>query len=169
MLIASMIPPVALAQPEDTKDISHCAAIADPASRLDCKIGLVPVFVPPVISPPAVWEDTKLVRTPIGTPHRFPWGQCTFYVASRRLITFGGNAKTWIKHAPNAGYDTGTAPTVGAVVVRREGPYGHVAYVEEVDATSRTFKIAEMNYKGRGVVSTRTLSWDDKKNVGFIL
>ena len=47
--------------------------------------------------------DAPRVSQPSGSGHRFPWGQCTYYVASRRLITFGANAGTWTPHGRDDG------------------------------------------------------------------
>jgi len=98
--------------------------------------------------------------------HQFPWGQCTWYVAQRRYIPWGGNAKTWIQQASQYGFATGSEPKVGAIIQTRESSlYGHVAYVEAVDDDYVT--ISEMNL-GQGIKKIRTLSIDDWRIVGYI-
>jgi len=98
--------------------------------------------------------------------HKFPWGQCTWYVAQRRYIPWGGNAKTWIYQAPQYGFATGNEPRVGAIIATREGGYyGHVAYVEAVNGDYVT--ISEMSL-GRGVKTIRTLHEDDWRIIGYI-
>jgi surface antigen len=98
--------------------------------------------------------------------HRFPWGQCTWYVAQRRYIPWSGNAKTWIYKAPQYGFATGTDPKVGAIVQTRESSlYGHVAYVENVEGDYIT--ISEM-HMGQGIKKVRVLNKDDWRIIGYI-
>lgn len=98
--------------------------------------------------------------------HRFPWGWCTWYVASRRHVPWGGNAGTWLYHAKAYGANIGKTPRPGAIMVTGESRYGHVGIVESVSGNS--FTISEMNYKGFGVVSKRTLSKGAGVIKGFI-
>jgi len=98
--------------------------------------------------------------------HQFPWGQCTWYIAQRRYIPWGGNAKTWIYQAPQYGFATGNEPQVGAIMQTRESSYyGHVAYVEAIDGDYVT--ISEMSL-GQGIKKIRTLRKDDWRIVGYI-
>lgn len=86
----------------------------------------------------------------------YPYGWCTYYVATRRYVPSSwGNAKNWLYSAKRAGYATGSQPAVGAIVVTSESGYGHVAFVESANDGSIT--IAEMNYRGWGVISRRTI------------
>lgn len=86
----------------------------------------------------------------------YPYGYCTYYVATRRYVpTNWGNAKAWLYSAQRAGYSTGSSPAVGAIVVTSESWWGHVGYVERVSGS--TITIAEMNYRGWGVINRRTL------------
>lgn len=88
---------------------------------------------------------------------RFPWGQCTYYVALRRYVPWNGDAKNWIRNARAFGYQTGAEPRVGSIVATTENPrYGHVAYVEAVNGDMIT--ISEMNFVGLGIKSVRVLS-----------
>lgn len=136
--------------------------------------GSVPPPPTPVPTPTQTAAKKQQTRTKAGTPviirsgkgHKFPKGYCTWYVASKRLITFGGNAKAWLSNGKAAGYATGSAPAVGAVVVTTESPYGHVAYVEEV--RDGKYRVSEMNYKGFGVRSERWISIGAPQVRGFI-
>lgn len=101
-----------------------------------------------------------------GTGHRFPYGYCTWYVAQRRYIPWGGNASSWLANARASGKATGSTPRPGAIVVTRESRWGHVALVESVRGNS--FTISEMNYAGFGKKSTRTLSTGSGVVRGFI-
>ena len=98
--------------------------------------------------------------------HRFPYGWCTWYVASRKHVPWGGNAGTWLYHAKAYGAKTGKSAKVGAIVVTRESRYGHVAVVEKVKGGSIT--VSEMNYRGWGKVSKRTLSTSSSVIKGYI-
>lgn len=101
-----------------------------------------------------------------GTINSFVKGNCTWYVAKKMKITFHGNAKDWLKNAVAEGYTTGKIPASGsAVVTSLSGKYGHVAYVESVNANN-TITISEMNYEGLGKRSTRIVGAEEV--VGFI-
>lgn len=115
---------------------------------------------------------SKSVRTPVDYslvkgPHYFPYGYCTYYVSQKRTITWSGNAGTWLSGAKSAGVETGKTPKVGAIMVTAEGgKVGHVVYVESVDDGQVT--ISEMNFKGFGVVSSRTIASNSKFIKGYI-
>lgn len=91
-----------------------------------------------------------------GSGNKFPYGWCTYYVASRRTVTWRGNAGAWLYGARAQGYATGYTPRAGAIIVTSESPVGHVGIVESVSGGS--IRITEMNYRGWGVVSSRTIS-----------
>ncbi|PJA85187.1 MAG: hypothetical protein CO143_02510 [Candidatus Moranbacteria bacterium CG_4_9_14_3_um_filter_45_14] len=102
-----------------------------------------------------------------GTGHRFPYGYCTWYVASKRFVPWGGNAGTWLYNAKASGYKTGRAPAVGAIMVTTENRfYGHVAIVEKVSGD--TITVSEMNYTGWARTDRRTLSASSRFIKGFI-
>ncbi len=102
-----------------------------------------------------------------GNGHGFPYGYCTWYVAQKRYVPWGGNAGTWLYHAKAGGYATGRTPKVGAIMVTTENRYyGHVAYVEKVSGD--TITVSEMNYVGFAKRSTRTLSASSRAIKGFI-
>ena len=105
-----------------------------------------------------------------GQPHLFPVGQCTYYVAMRRNIPWGGNAKQWLANAAAYGAKIGRTPIVGAIMVsiegRRDIRYGHVALVEQINGDN--FMVSEMNYKGRGIVDQRWISVGSPTIKGFI-
>jgi len=102
-----------------------------------------------------------------GTGHSFPYGYCTWYVAQKRYVPWGGNAGTWLYHAKAAGYSTGRAPRVGAIMVTTENRYyGHVAIVEKVSGDAIT--VSEMNYVHFARVDRRVLSASSRAIRGFI-
>lgn len=103
----------------------------------------------------------------IGQGHRFPYGYCTWFVAQKRFVPWGGNAGTWLFNARAYGYKTGKTPTVGSIVVTTENRYyGHVAYVERVTADAIT--VSEMNYVGWAKKSTRQLSRSSRVIKGYV-
>ena len=108
------------------------------------------------------------VNRPAGSKsNAYPYGWCTYYVATRRYVPGGwGNAKSWLSSARSAGYPTGSQPVAGAIMVSNESWMGHVAYVESVSGSS--FTVAEMNYKGWGVRSRRTISKGSGIIMGFV-
>ena len=102
-----------------------------------------------------------------GTGHTFPYGYCTWYVAQKRYVPWGGNAGTWIYNAKALGYKTGRAPQVGSIVVTTENRYyGHVALVEKV--LDDAIIVSEMNYVGWGKTDRRTLSIASRSIKGYI-
>lgn len=99
--------------------------------------------------------------------HKFPYGQCTWYVATRRFVPWAGHAKSWLLNAQKFGYEIGKKPAVGAIVATKENAlYGHVAYVEEVK--DDVIVISEMNYKGWGIVNKREIPINDWRILGYI-
>ncbi|MGA8014529.1 MAG: CHAP domain-containing protein [Candidatus Dormiibacterota bacterium] len=96
----------------------------------------------------------------------FPYGECTYYVATQRAITWAGNADRWLQNAKDIRPE-GDVPVAGAVAVFNYWPLGHVAFVEQVNPDG-SFVISEMNYEGRGRVDQRTIPPHDPSVVGFI-
>ncbi len=101
-----------------------------------------------------------------GAGHKFPYGYCTWYVAQKRYVPWGGNAGTWLYHAKAAGYATGRTPKVGSIMVSSESWWGHVALVEKVSGSMIT--VSEMNYVKWGKKSSRTLDSKSRVIKGFI-
>jgi LysM repeat protein len=103
-------------------------------------------------------------------PDTFPFGQCTWFVASKRDVTWGGNAISWWWSASHTRPE-GHVPVQGAIVVLDIGWAGHVALVDHVNADG-SFDIEEMNYwaggGGWGRVDHRILGAHDSAIVGFI-
>ncbi len=91
----------------------------------------------------------------------YPWGQCTWYVASLRDVYWSGNAWEWAYTARAAGRPEGMRPRVGSMVVFGPGngysEFGHVAYVVGVQG-STSFTVDEANMLGLGVVDQRHIT-----------
>jgi surface antigen/LysM repeat protein len=97
----------------------------------------------------------------------FPWGQCTYYVSTRRKVSWSGDAWTWFRNARAVGRPEGRLPVQGAIVVMWGSWVGHVAYVEQVYPDG-SFQISEMNMRGVGVVDQRTVTTGSIDLIGFI-
>ncbi len=102
--------------------------------------------------------------------NHFYYGECTWYVASRRCIPWFGNAWEWYGQAQAYGYPVGQQARVGAVAVWNQnigGGYGHVAYVENVQSSG--FTVSEMNYNAWGQVDHRFVPYSNPGPLsGFI-
>ena len=110
-----------------------------------------------------------------GCGNHFAYGQCTYYVASRRCVPWFGNAWEWWHNAAALGYPEGHDPRVGAIAVwgrRGHGAssVGHVALVEAVGPTDGVpaghFKVSEMNHSGWNRVNYRVV--ENGAVLGFI-
>lgn len=97
----------------------------------------------------------------------FPWGQCTYYVSTRRKVDWNGDAWLWFRNARQAGRPEGHTPVAGAIVVMWGSWVGHVAYVEKVNPDG-SFLISEMNVRGVGVLDQRTVTVSSIDLIGFI-
>ena len=105
-----------------------------------------------------------------GFPDRFPFGQCTWWAAYNRHVTWSGDAGQWLLNAREQGVETSALPSLGAIVVYKPGSgysgYGHVAIVIAVSPAE--YVVSEMNYLGWGEVNTRSVAWPDSHVSGFI-
>jgi hypothetical protein len=124
-----------------------------------------PDVTPPPTATPVV---TPALPPPVpgGVGLHFPWGWCTWYVSTRRLIPWSGDAWAWYGAAIAMGYSVGSTPRPGAIMVSKESRVGHVAYVESVDGS--TFTVSEMNFRGFGVVDQRRIGLGSIALYGFI-
>jgi surface antigen len=97
----------------------------------------------------------------------FPYGQCTYYVSTKRKVDWNGDAWMWFRNARGAGRPEGRVPVAGAIVVMWGSWVGHVAYVEQVYPDG-SFRISEMNVRGVGVRDERTVTVSSIDLIGFI-
>lgn len=97
------------------------------------------------------------------------FGQCTYYVFNRMAQvgtpighSMMGNAAEWSSYARSYGYSVSITPSAGTAMVFQSGiggshpTYGHVAFVESVNADGSVY-ISEMNFVGLNVISYRTI------------
>ena len=99
----------------------------------------------------------------------FPVGWCTWFVATKRNVTWRGDAGFWYQNASAQGYPVGATPKVGAIMVTWESWAGHVAYVESVNADG-SWVVSEMNWIAFNVIDERTIKPGQlgQRLVGFI-
>jgi LysM repeat protein len=88
--------------------------------------------------------------------NRFPAGWCTYYVATKRNVTWSGDAGYWYANAAAQGFSVGKTPKVGAIMVTWESWAGHVAYVEAVNPDG-SWTVSEMNWVAFDVIDERTI------------
>ncbi|MDG4943765.1 LysM peptidoglycan-binding domain-containing protein [Staphylococcus agnetis] len=93
----------------------------------------------------------------------YDWGQCTWHVFNKRLAagkgisTYWWNANAWDDNAARDGYTINNRPAVGSILQTDIGYYGHVAYVERVNADG-SILVSEMNYSASpGILTYRTI------------
>jgi LysM repeat protein len=101
-----------------------------------------------------------------GSSGHFPWGYCTWYVATKRYVPWNGDAHSWFGNAQAYGFPTGRTPRPGAIMVTWESWWGHVAYVESVSGSC--WNVSEMNYAGFGIVSYRHICPGQVPLIGFV-
>lgn len=101
--------------------------------------------------------------------NKFPVGWCTYYVATKRQVTWSGDAGYWYANASAQGYAVGPTPKVGSIMVTWESWAGHVAYVEAVNPDG-SWTVSEMNWVAFDVIDQRTIKPGQlgAKLVGFI-
>lgn len=101
------------------------------------------------------------------------WGSCAYYAYQRRaqlgrpVGKYWGNAANWAYKARSAGYKVRRAPIKGAVLVSRNGYYGHVAVVERTYRNG-SILVSEMNFPRQGVKTYRVISKYQKRYYQYI-
>jgi LysM repeat protein len=126
--------------------------------------GVGPAFPPPPPPPAHIFYGYGTFHITIGAPvgqypaTGFPWGWCTWYVATRRPVPWRGNAIEWYANARAMGFPVGSQPRVGAIMVTTESPIGlgHVSYVEQVNPDG-SWLVSEMHYVGYGITDQRLI------------
>ena len=107
--------------------------------------------------------------------NRYAYGYCTYYAYNKRAAagkvigSNWGNATTWASLARASGFAVDKSPRAGDVFQSSGGwgGYGHVGYVEGVNADGSIF-VSEMNYAGWNRVSTRTISASQVSSFNYI-
>jgi surface antigen len=103
----------------------------------------------------------------------YEWGNCTWWVAILRarnndpIPNSWGNARTWASRAARDGYVVDHTPSPGAILQASTRGWGHVAFVESVDADG-TWHISEMNVLGLDVVDHKAMPLSAATGYDFI-
>jgi LysM repeat protein len=126
--------------------------------------GVGPDFPPPLPAPTYTNVFFANFHLTIGAPvgkypaTGFPWGWCTWYVATRRPVPWRGNAIEWYGNARAMGFPVGSQPRAGAIMVTTESliGLGHVSYVEQVYPDG-SWLVSEMHYVAFGVTDQRLI------------
>lgn len=105
-----------------------------------------------------------------GKGNKFAWGNCTYFVANHKNVTWRGNARDWLRNASAAGVATGGSAAPGAIISFSgrgyNAYYGHVGIVADVDGDDIIVK--DMNYRRINEVTIRRISKNDPSIRGYI-
>ena len=118
----------------------------------------------------------SIFDAPLNPADGYEFGECTYWVALRRIQinqpipNTWGDAITWAKRAASDGYLVDHSPAPGAIMQDSFAPggLGHVAFVESVDILTGSWTISEMNRIGWDEVDTRTMSANAALSYNFI-
>ena len=106
----------------------------------------------------------------IGLSRGFAWGNCTWYVAQNKSVSWRGNANAWMRNAKAKWVATGQKPVPGAIVQFTgrgyNRYYGHVGIV--ADVTDDYIIVKDMNYRKINEVTIRKVPKDDSTIDGYI-
>lgn len=103
----------------------------------------------------------------------YGYRNCTDWVAFRVRTAGGyvpsgmGNANSWDDRGPSYGYVVSSTPRQGAAAVSNSGFYGHVMYVEAVNADGSII-ISDYNRAGSGKYDTNQLSAATAANLRYV-
>ena len=151
------------AQAEENRRAAAAAAAAAARSGGGGWSGSIPAGVPGGGGYPGVWANAPL------DAYVDPWGlytrECVSYAAWKVASTgrfvphFGGrgNAREWPGTVAAYGIQSGYTPRAGSVAMWPIGYYGHVMYVESVNADG-TITVSDYNLEWDGLYRTYTRS-----------
>ena len=130
---------------------------------------IIPQAIPVTISSKTGLKDRYAVKF-TGKSRGFVGGNCTWYVAQNKSVTWRGNAKDWMRNAKADGAKTGQTPVVGAIVQFSGSGYnryyGHVGIVAGIEWGNIIVK--DMNYRGLYEVTIRKMPIDHPGIDGYI-
>ena len=95
-------------------------------------------------------QNIQVIGYKYGLGGPYAAGQCTQWAWYNRkdIPSNLGNANTWARRAAAAGFRVDRTPSAGAIFQTTSGWYGHVGYVESVNADG-SIVVTEMNYNYR--------------------
>lgn len=149
-----------------------------PGAKIVVPNGVKPAPVAPQPTRSSSSSSTSTVvntKATVFAGNAYAYGYCTWYSYNKRAAigkpvgSFWGNATTWAANARAAGFAVDKNPQAGDVFQTSGGwgGYGHVGFVERVEADGSVF-VSEMNYAGWNVVSTRTIPASQVGSYNFI-
>jgi surface antigen len=143
-------PPKAVPKPADVRNSKN----TESSSTISSKTGL---------------KDRYSVKY-TGKWRGFAPGNCTWYVAQNKSVTWRGNANEWLRNARADGVPTGDTPVPGAII-QFGGKwynryYGHVGIV--ADVTDEHIIVKDMNYRGLYEVTIRKIPRDASSIAWYI-
>ena len=111
---------------------------------------LKPVPAPSRVNTQVTTQNTSktIVRASSAPSGWYPYGECTWWVWTKRTVGQWNNATDWLWQAERDGYATGTHARAGAIAWR----YGHVAFTEQVKGDM--ILVSEANYDRKGSIRT---------------
>jgi LysM repeat protein len=105
-----------------------------------------------------------------GNARGFYWGNCTYYVAMNKNVTWRWNANAWLRNAAAQWIPTGKTAAKWAIISfgwSKYNPYyGHVWIVADIDGNDLIIK--DMNYRKLGEITIRRVPKDDSSIRGYI-
>jgi len=130
-------------------------------------------IIPPTPSPTPQKTPTPIIQSSglqdrysikyTGLSRGFAAGNCTWYVAQNKSVSWRGNANQWIRNAKAVGVKTGQAPIPWSIIQFSgrgyNRSYGHVGIV--ADVTDDYVIVKDMNYRGLYEVTIRKVPRDD--------
>lgn len=140
---------------------------------------IIPGGSPPAAATPALASVTSSGGFAWGNgavygANGYDYGYCTWWAAKRRadigrpIPSNLGNASTWKVLGQRAGLGVGNTPAAGAVIwTPPRDYYGHVGFVEAVNPDGSVY-VSEMNVRGWGVVSYKTLTPEQAAGYSYI-
>ena len=161
--------------PGAARDIVDTKAKSSSKSALPKTGDLKPIPTATPFSKPTVLDTATGLKSRYsiknnGGSHGFAWGNCTWYVAQNKGVTWRGNANAWMKNAKAAGAKVGYKAIPGAII-QFSGRgynryYGHVGIV--ADVTDDYVIVKDMNYRSINEVTLRKVPVDDDSIDGYI-
>ncbi len=171
LLIPGAIRIVEVQKKMESPEVLAANAVKDSGKKpgvVDPKKKPVVTIAPPAKKKPNT-KGAYLVKYN-GNSKGFAWGNCTYYVALNKNVTWRGNANQWMRNAAAAGVSTGTKPVAGAIVSFSghgyNGYYGHVGIVVDIDGEDIIVK--DMNYRRLNEVTVRRIPVGHSSIRGYI-
>jgi surface antigen len=124
----------------------------------------------PTVIDSSTWLKSRYLVKYTGLSRWFAWGNCTWYVAQNKSVSWRGNANAWMKNAKAAGVKT-WQKAVPWSIIQFSGRgynryYGHVGIV--ADVTDDYVIVKDMNYRRINEVTIRKIPKNDASIDGYI-